>query len=349
MDVDLFEGELGEGDILLMCTDGLTGRVEDQEISTVVREHPPDAAARLLVALANERGGSDNITVLIVSDHKGTPTVVAPLAAEAISPAVATEAVPIKKQVSKGPPLIPILIGVAGVLVLLLGGLLLVPFLTRDKTTPTPTDLPSLATATESSQEEPTVTVAVTQPPAESTSPSPEPTPSEPTATLMATFTPAPPTLTPEPTVPRSTATSRPPTNTPEPQYSTATLRDPAAGDELRGEVTFVWDYAPFPLKLGDAFQVLIWKEGEVDHNGAAEFTRRRQQQIDIDEVPQVKTGGAGIYFWTVVVVDKQTENRVGPEAQARRFMFSGVQGPGGGSSGSGGSSGDKPTPTPRP
>ena len=66
VEVDLFEGEISASDTLLLCSDGLTGRVDDQEIAAIVREQLPAEAARLLVAQANERGGNDNITVLIV-------------------------------------------------------------------------------------------------------------------------------------------------------------------------------------------------------------------------------------------------------------------------------------------
>ena len=53
------------GDRFLLCSDGLTGHVRDSEIGMIVRELPPDEASRLLINLANLRGGSDNITVVI--------------------------------------------------------------------------------------------------------------------------------------------------------------------------------------------------------------------------------------------------------------------------------------------
>jgi serine/threonine protein phosphatase PrpC len=67
VEVDLFEGGLGAGDTLLLCTDGLTGPVGDGEIEAIVRAHPPEEAARLLVGRANERAGRDNVSVLIVA------------------------------------------------------------------------------------------------------------------------------------------------------------------------------------------------------------------------------------------------------------------------------------------
>ncbi len=54
------------GDRFLVCSDGLTGLVEDTEIGVLVDCLPEDLAARVLVDLANLRGGPDNITVIIV-------------------------------------------------------------------------------------------------------------------------------------------------------------------------------------------------------------------------------------------------------------------------------------------
>ncbi|HVV99228.1 MAG TPA: PP2C family serine/threonine-protein phosphatase [Planctomycetaceae bacterium] len=53
------------GDIYLLCSDGLTNLLNDAEIGIIARELPPAEACRLLVNLANLRGGSDNITVVI--------------------------------------------------------------------------------------------------------------------------------------------------------------------------------------------------------------------------------------------------------------------------------------------
>lgn len=59
--------EPGKGDLLLLCTDGLTGMVSDKRISGVLRRGKDlYTMSRELVALANEAGGKDNITVQIV-------------------------------------------------------------------------------------------------------------------------------------------------------------------------------------------------------------------------------------------------------------------------------------------
>ena len=54
------------GDTYLLCSDGLTGRVSDEELGSILSSMSPVDAARLLVDLANLRGGPDNITVVVV-------------------------------------------------------------------------------------------------------------------------------------------------------------------------------------------------------------------------------------------------------------------------------------------
>lgn len=57
------------GDVLLLCTDGLTGMVPDEAITAGLRQHPSDPGALVgrLVLLANEAGGHDNITVIAIT------------------------------------------------------------------------------------------------------------------------------------------------------------------------------------------------------------------------------------------------------------------------------------------
>jgi protein phosphatase len=54
------------GDVILACSDGLTGQVRDEEIGQILAVMPPDLAAESLINLANIHGGPDNITVAIV-------------------------------------------------------------------------------------------------------------------------------------------------------------------------------------------------------------------------------------------------------------------------------------------
>jgi protein phosphatase len=58
---------LEKGDKFLLCSDGLTGQVSDQEIAELLDALPLEDAARVLVDLGNLRGGPDNITLILVS------------------------------------------------------------------------------------------------------------------------------------------------------------------------------------------------------------------------------------------------------------------------------------------
>ena len=67
VDVDSMSLELVPGDQLLLCSDGLTGVVEDEAIArTLLETEDPDAAVATLIELANAAGGPDNITVLLL-------------------------------------------------------------------------------------------------------------------------------------------------------------------------------------------------------------------------------------------------------------------------------------------
>lgn len=65
---DFFEVNLELGDIVLMCSDGLTNMLEDETIESIIRENAddPKAAAETLVKSANQNGGKDNIAVIVV-------------------------------------------------------------------------------------------------------------------------------------------------------------------------------------------------------------------------------------------------------------------------------------------
>jgi protein phosphatase len=65
--IDAAEHPLQPGDAIALCTDGLTRMISDEELASVVATHPaPQDAADRLVELANENGGTDNITVIVV-------------------------------------------------------------------------------------------------------------------------------------------------------------------------------------------------------------------------------------------------------------------------------------------
>jgi protein phosphatase len=67
VEIDAEEHTLFPGDILLLCTDGLTRMVAEQKIAaTLQSESDAGRAAEKLVTLANENGGADNVTVVVV-------------------------------------------------------------------------------------------------------------------------------------------------------------------------------------------------------------------------------------------------------------------------------------------
>lgn len=66
--VDISSTDVQVGDVYLLCSDGLNGMIEDDEISDLLSDNQEDVevCARTLVDSANENGGDDNITVVVV-------------------------------------------------------------------------------------------------------------------------------------------------------------------------------------------------------------------------------------------------------------------------------------------
>ncbi|MDL2287804.1 Stp1/IreP family PP2C-type Ser/Thr phosphatase [Oscillospiraceae bacterium OttesenSCG-928-F05] len=68
VECDIYHREIGEGEFLLLCSDGLTNLVEEQEILyEILHGGTADKAAARLCDLANSRGGTDNITVVLLA------------------------------------------------------------------------------------------------------------------------------------------------------------------------------------------------------------------------------------------------------------------------------------------
>ena len=67
VEIDFFNEELKAGDLVLMCSDGLTNMLEDEEIRQIVRERISiEEKASRLVNAANDHGGKDNIAVILI-------------------------------------------------------------------------------------------------------------------------------------------------------------------------------------------------------------------------------------------------------------------------------------------
>jgi PPM family protein phosphatase len=86
---------LEAGDTFLLCSDGLSGQVQDAEIGALLQCLPPADAAQVLIDLANLRGGPDNVTVTIV--HVKSP---------ALTPAAGWQAQPLTlaQETTAAPP-----------------------------------------------------------------------------------------------------------------------------------------------------------------------------------------------------------------------------------------------------
>lgn len=68
VEADVYEVDLREGETLLLCSDGLSGMVEDEHIAEIVRRAPDfETAGQALVEAAKLCGGADNITVVLFS------------------------------------------------------------------------------------------------------------------------------------------------------------------------------------------------------------------------------------------------------------------------------------------
>ena len=59
-------GETIEGDVFLLCSDGLVRHVSDPEIASILRSSEPEGAARALIKETLNRGGTDNISVIVI-------------------------------------------------------------------------------------------------------------------------------------------------------------------------------------------------------------------------------------------------------------------------------------------
>ncbi len=157
-------------------------------------------------------------------------------------------------------------------------------------------------------------------------------TPMSPTATLNPTITPMPPAPT---SVPAATL----PTTTPitaQVIYSATTghlfqvpmLLYPEPDAQLQSEVHFQWQWDDQPLREGLAFDLLIWSEAEhQEHQGTGaygviETDQSLERYVDLDYVQTIIEHGGGTYFWTVVVVQEESYERVGAWGEKRPFTY---------------------------
>lgn len=67
LEIDFQQGELMPGDVFVLSTDGLTAHVSDAEIEAAVKSGPPQMACEKLLETVLARGGTDNVTIVMVS------------------------------------------------------------------------------------------------------------------------------------------------------------------------------------------------------------------------------------------------------------------------------------------
>jgi len=291
--------KLEPGDVVLLCSDGLTDLVPDHELLAAVAKYPPQRAADQLVQMARSRGGHDNITVLVL-----------PYGARAAKRA----ALPL-----------PILAGVLGLLALL--AVAFGVFSSRPKETtpvPTPPQVAAIYTATKPMPAE-------TTPPSLATvtsEPASPPTVAGPIATTAGgTEGPtsvAPPTRTPVPTRTATPTAQRIATPTEAPKTSDGTrvpgapaavnvptLLSPEVNATRGGEVEFSW--RPHgPLPSGAAYEVVWWHESEPADaaRGIADPTPNTALKVNVNAL-----GGQGLrspnILWTVLIVQPEPYRRL--------------------------------------
>jgi serine/threonine protein phosphatase PrpC len=122
VEADMWELQLRAGDRIVLCSDGLSNEVSPQEIGRVLAaERDPKKAARKLVGSANEHGGADNITVVVIDvlvgeegagavsvvkpigERAGSPLIVAPLVDPGAGAAAAGAAGPVADELAAAP------------------------------------------------------------------------------------------------------------------------------------------------------------------------------------------------------------------------------------------------------
>jgi protein phosphatase len=86
LDLEVSQGILQKDDLFVICSDGLTTHVSDNEILEATRGETPQRACDALVALTNERGAFDNVTVVMTRYAPRGSTIVFAQPAQAPAP-----------------------------------------------------------------------------------------------------------------------------------------------------------------------------------------------------------------------------------------------------------------------
>lgn len=113
VEADMWELQLRSGDRLVLCSDGLSNELTQEELAEVLATVPdPGEAAHKLVDIANEHGGSDNITVVVVDviigdDPASQASVITPIGARAGAPLLVGHGAPASAPATAPVPAVP--------------------------------------------------------------------------------------------------------------------------------------------------------------------------------------------------------------------------------------------------
>jgi serine/threonine protein phosphatase PrpC len=66
VEVDLFTEPVAVGDAIILCTDGLSSTITDEDLCAIVAQHDPTESVQQLITRANDAGGPDNVTAIVV-------------------------------------------------------------------------------------------------------------------------------------------------------------------------------------------------------------------------------------------------------------------------------------------
>jgi hypothetical protein len=288
--VDLVQEKLRSGDRVLLCSDGLTNLVSDAEILQQVQRLGPQKAPEGLVALANERGGHDNITALVMSVPGRT---------------VGIGTTP-PSYGRKAPW--PLFGGMAAVLVVAALALVI--------------ERHGSGLATPAATSTPTPTPIATPPPMPTPTPTGMPTPTAtatptPTRTAALTRTPTPrPTSSPTPMA-RATATKTAPA-------PPITLLEPESGATPSGCVIFNWQWTG-TLQTDEAYDLKVC-QGEgcearfgISNDPPPVPWNPKETRNNPDLL-----GNEGVYRWRVVVINQQSKQEKGPSSDIWQFTWTG-------------------------
>jgi protein phosphatase len=313
---DFFREKLQPGDTLLLCSDGLTNEVSDELIvATISRSRNAEDATRQLVALANQNGGRDNVTAIVVS-LDGAKAATAPVARSRRVPAWLF-------LLAAG--VLAVALALAAVVVFYRpGGLARATVMAVDPTAalteiatadsgsesaaatsvdevaavPQPTDtLTATATASDLVAAVDTETPISSQP---TESPTPEPTVQPPTATLEPTKAPVA-TIAPRSTAPPATSTPNPPS------YPVPGPEQPQEGAWFDGtetiELRWGWNGTLGP---DEHFDVRVWREGG-EHLGVA-WSKEPFYFLNMFNLEErlSQPEPRGIYYWSVAIIRGQ-------------------------------------------